>query len=348
VVFEHMDEQIRIVSDDRRYRFNWRQVFYRIRPIVKNTLGAGLEWTYFSQTLATAWEEEHGEERTAYRDPRGTFYVPHGGEDFPLGTLQVERFQRPPWQFNKVLYVEKEGFFEALKADGWPERHDCALLTSKGQPTRAARDIIDLIGESDEPVQVFCLHDSDAAGTMIFQSLQSETRARPRRNIKIINLGLDPGEARALADEGLVEIEEVSYQKRQPIAAYVDEDSGEWLQSHRVELNVFTTRRFIEWLDEKMEPFEGKIIPPDPVLVERLEDRVREQLRRSIVGRVLAEARVDDQVQQAMAGLSARLADEAAGLPGLVKRELGDDPQSYWADVVDARAEQVTEEDADE
>ena len=37
--------------------------------------------------------------------------------------------------------VEKEGYFEALKADGWNKRHDCALLTSKGQPTDAARDL---------------------------------------------------------------------------------------------------------------------------------------------------------------------------------------------------------------
>jgi hypothetical protein len=349
VVFANMEEQIRIVSDDRRYRFQWRQVFYRMRPIVKGALGVELDGSYFSQTLVTAWEAERGgEERMAYRDPRGTFYVPHSRDSFPLGTLQVEHFQRPEWQFNKVLYLEKEGFFEALKADGWPERHDCALMTSKGQPTRAARDIIDLIGETDEPVWVFCLHDSDAAGTMIFQSLREETKARPRRNVEIINLGLDPWEAVELAERGIVEVEDVSFDTKQSVAGYVDGKWAHWLQSHRVELNAFTTPRFFEWLDGKMAAFAGKLIPPDPVLVERLTDRVREQLRESIVERVLSKARVDDRVQEAMAGISARLADEAAGLPGLVKRELGDDPQSYWADVVDARAEQVTEEDADE
>src|SRR5512135_3361233 len=139
---------------------------YRIRPIVKEQLGEDLDWRYFSQTLVTDYEEEHGEEPLAYRDPRGTFYEPHGGQEFPLGTLQVEKYRRSSWRFNKLLYLEKEGFFEALKADGWPERHDCALVTSKGQPTRAARDIIDLLSETDEPIRVFCLHDSDAAGTL--------------------------------------------------------------------------------------------------------------------------------------------------------------------------------------
>jgi hypothetical protein len=203
VVFADMEQQIVIVSDERRYRFAWRQVFYRLRPIVKHQIDVNLGWNYFSQKLVTEDEELYGEQRYAYRDPRGTFYHPHIGEDIPLGTLQVERYRRPEWAFGKILFIEKEGFFEALKAIRWPERHDCALMTSKGQPTRAARDLIDLIGETTEPVQVFCLHDADAAGTKIFQTLQEETRARPRRNVEIIDLGLNPVEARELVSEGL-------------------------------------------------------------------------------------------------------------------------------------------------
>jgi hypothetical protein len=344
VVFIHMEAQIKIVSDNRRYRFNWRQVFYRIRPIIKDTLGEDLDWGYFSQTLVTDYEREHGEERMAYRDPRGTFYAPHGGESFPLGTLQVEEFRRPTWQFNKVLYVEKEGFFEALKANGWPERHDCALISSKGQPTRAARDIIDLIGESDEPVQVFCLHDADAAGTLIFHSLQEETRARPRRNVEIVNLGLDPWEAVELAEAGIVEIENVAHDKRQGVADYVDPKWAQWLQSHRVELNAFTTPEFIAWLNGKMAAFSGKVVPPAPILVERLDDQVRQRLHESIVERVLSEARVDDRVDEALASLSAKLAEVAADLPSQVDDDLQEDSQRHWADVVDEFAESIAEE----
>jgi hypothetical protein len=343
VVFAHMEEQIRIVSDDRRYRFGWRQVFYRLRPIVEKAIGERLNWDYFSQTLVTAYEEQHGEERNAYRDPRGTFYSPHGGESFPLGTLQVEQFRRPAWRLNKVLFLEKEGFFEALKADGWPERHDCALMTSKGQPTRAARDIIDLIGESDEPVWVFCLHDSDAAGTMIFQSLQEETRARPRRNVEIVNLGLDPWEAVELAEQGLVEIEDVSYKTRQGVASYAEAEWGEWLQTHRVELNALTTPQFIEWLDRKMAEHPGKLIPPDSVLNGRLDEQVRQRLREAIVARVLAEAHIDDRVDEAVSGLSAELAGVVAELSGRVREELQDDPQMHWAHTVDDLAETLAE-----
>ena len=43
------------------------------------------------------------------------------------------------------------------------ERHDCAVMSSKGFSTRAARDLIDKLVEHDEPVEVFCAHDADAA-----------------------------------------------------------------------------------------------------------------------------------------------------------------------------------------
>ena len=111
-----------------------------MRPIIAKMLEKDLGWDYFSQTLTQEYEELYGDESQAYRDPRGTFYHPHSRDSFPLGTLQVEKYRRPEWRFNKVLFIEKEGFFEALKADGWPERHDCALMTSKGQPS-APREI---------------------------------------------------------------------------------------------------------------------------------------------------------------------------------------------------------------
>jgi hypothetical protein len=238
--------------------------------------------------------------------------------------------------------VEKEGFFEALKADGWPERHDCALMTAKGQPTRAARDIIDLIGESNEPVQVFCLHDCDAAGTMVFQTLQEETRARPRRTVEIVNLGLDPSEVAKLVERGLVEIENVTYKERQPVAAYVSEDDEKWLQTHRVELNAFTMPQFLEWLDMKMADFAGKVRPPVPVMVTRLNDQVRQQLRDSIVASVLSEARIEDRVNEAVTAMSGRIAGVVAELPARVSEDLRSNSRRHWAHVVDDLARQVT------
>src|SRR5215217_5431514 len=104
--------------------------------------------------IITAYEAEKGEVPGMYREPRGSIHHPHTGETIPLGTLNVESYERPAWLFNKVVYIEKEGFAEALKDVRWAERHDCMLMSSKGFPGRAARDLVDHLAEHDEPVTV--------------------------------------------------------------------------------------------------------------------------------------------------------------------------------------------------
>ena len=99
------------------------------------------------KAILTDHEKENGEIPGMYREPRGSIYHPHRDDDIPLGTLTVEEYERPVWTFNKLVYIEKEGFSEALKDNGWPERHDCALLSSKGFTTRAARDLVDKLAE---------------------------------------------------------------------------------------------------------------------------------------------------------------------------------------------------------
>ena len=152
VVLAHLEDAIAKASGDGAYRFSPRQVFYVIRPLVREAVGAELQWGNF-ETIIGDYELAQGEVTGMYRDPRGTLYHPHPRDSIPLGTLQVERYQRPEWTFNKILFIEKEGFFEALKEAAWPERHDCALLTSKGQPTRAARDFSTC---SARPARRFC------------------------------------------------------------------------------------------------------------------------------------------------------------------------------------------------
>ena len=44
----------------------------------------------------------------------------------------VEKYERPAWTFNKLVYIEKEGVYEALKDVRWAERHDCARDVVEG------------------------------------------------------------------------------------------------------------------------------------------------------------------------------------------------------------------------
>ncbi len=225
--------------------------------------------------------------------------------------MAVETYERPKWTFNKILYCEKEGFFPILQDANWPERHDCALLTSKGQATKAAKDIIDLLGETEEDILFFVIHDADAYGTVIVQALQEATRSRPGRRVKIINLGLEPEEGIAM---GLpVEVVKPG-KKRKPVGRYVSEGWAKWLQTNRIELNAMTTPAFIVWLDQKMaEHSQGKVVPPPAVMPDFLAESVRRQLEASIRDRILREANLAGQVQAAMATLESDLRSRVDG-----------------------------------
>jgi DNA topoisomerase 6 subunit A-like protein len=289
-------------------------------------------------SILTDFEAENGEIPPMYREPRGSITHPHRDETITLGTLMVEEYERPIWTFNKLLYIEKEGAQEALKQNRWLERHDCAVLSSKGFSTRAARDLIDKLAEHDEPVDVFCAHDADAYGTVIYQTLQEATRARGARKIRIINLGLDLWEAFEMG----LEVETLEVPERvKPVADYVrDREDGDywedWLQTHRVELNAMTTPQLIEWLDQKMAEFgSGKLIPPAHVLEQELTERIESKVRDAITERILPEARRDDQVAAAVARIKlpngAKLAREIAKL---FKRQ----PDLEWRDHIEAVA----------
>jgi hypothetical protein len=322
VVLDNLDDVLAEVSGDGEFRFNARQLFYGLRPIVMQETGEELKIGNFTGII-TDYEDEFGEIEGMYREPRGSITHPHRKETITLGTLMVEEYERPEWTFNKLAYIEKEGANEALKDNGWLERHDCALMSSKGFSTRAARDLIDKLAEHDEPITVYAVTDADAYGSMIQQTLQEATKARGARKINIINLGLYPWEAIAMG----LEVETVKPKEnkngepqRKPVADFVKaaDASGEhgtapngdpweeWLQTHRVELNAMTTPQFIAWLDGKMAAHAketkqpDKLVPPEEVIAAELEQRIESKMRARVTERILREARVEDQIATAL------------------------------------------------
>jgi hypothetical protein len=337
IVLDNLDEVIADVSGEEGYRFNARQLFYALRPIVMNEIGEELKIGNFTNII-TDYESEVGEIEKMYREPRGSITHPHRDETITLGTLMVEDYERPAWTFNKIAYIEKEGSNEALKAVGWLERHDCAVISSKGYSTRAAKDLIDKLVEHDEPVDVFCVHDADAYGTMIYQTLQEATKARGARKIKIVNFGLEPWEA---VDMGL-EVETVEEGKRRKaVADYVlEREDGEyweeWLQTHRVELNAMTTPQFIAWLDRKMaEHGSGKLIPPADVLEAELAERIKNKVRAHLTEQILREAGLERRVAATIAAIKT---PKAATLAKEIKRLFKREPDREWRDHIEAAA----------
>jgi hypothetical protein len=342
IVLDNLDAVIADVSGDACYRFGERQLLYRLRKIVKDETGKELKEANF-KAIITDYEAEHGEIPGMYREPRGTIYHPHRGDTITLGTLMVEDYDRPVWTFNKLVYVEKEGFSEALKDERWAERHDCALMSSKGFTTRAARDLVDKLAEHDEPVTVFCVHDADASGGLIYQTFQQETKARGARKIQIVNLGLEPWEALAMG----LEVETVEQgERRKPIADYVreredmpsdyledaDGDWEDWLQTHRIELNAMTTPAFIDWLDGKLASYQ-KLIPPPDVLDAELLHQIDAKARAQLTARILREAGFEDRVAAAIAATKKPAAD---AITRGIERLFGQQPNQEWRDHIKA------------
>ena len=329
-VLKNLDAAVEKASGGGVYAFNERQIYYVVRELVKEQTGEELKAQNFSK-IVTDYESETGEIPGMYREPRGSLLHPHSNKgQVALGTLMVQDYERPHWTFNKILYIEKEGFTQALQAANWPERHDCAIMSSKGFTTRAVRDLVDKLAEHDEPVTVFCVHDADAFGTMIYQTFQEATRARGSRKIQIVNLGLEPEEA---LKNGLSVESGLSGDRHKAIADYVPEEWRDWLQTNRVELNAMTMPQFISWLDDKMiEHGDGKLIPPVDVLIEDLDHRIEQKIREAVKERILRDARFEEQVASAVEAITRPSGPElTSGIEHLFEEE----QERSWRDHIE-------------
>ena len=309
-------------------------VMYRFLPRYFTALEPDALADLFVADIETA---RGGDLPGIYRDARGQLYHPHTGETIPLGTMSVEGYERPKLTFNKILYIEKGGFFPLLIENKWPERHDCALVTSQGFASKAAKDVLDLLGDGQEEIEFFCIHDADGPGTGIYQALQEATRSRPGRRVKIINLGLEPAEGRGMG----LEVETFERKKGEvPVAKYVGESDRAWLQDHRIELNSMTSPQFLSWLSRKFKEratIAAKIVPDPAVLAAHAEELARDRVRRKLVAELLAkhEAQIRADVDERVAALD--LAPQVDD----INHRLAKSPEKSWRTAV---GERVAEE----
>jgi len=337
------------LSENGKIAFGQRNLLYGIRPGVEEARrGKKIDYDYFCRIL-TDYENEKGDIPNLVRDSRGSINDTRG--ETPLGTTPVAIYEREPWLFHKVLFCEKEDHKQILLQVGWPQRHDCAVISSKGFASRAARDWIDKVADTGEPVIVFCIHDADAAGTMIAQTLQEATRARGRRRIEIVDVGLQPWVAREMG----LPIENVSYEKPQPVADYVksrpDGPCWEaWLQTHRIELNAMSPRQMIDWITAHVEAHgELKLVPPPDVAEQRLYRHIEMEIERQETERVLAEAhaRIRAETQRRVAEVRARLPDGDV-MVGDLREAVARERERHWSQVVDRFAVRVAQASAEE
>ena len=348
VVLQNLDIAIDKASGQGQYRYSLRQLYYVLRPFVMEATQRELKYQNFN-TIITDYEFETGRDLPGvYRDERGTLLHPHTHEEIKLGTKNVERYHRPVFNFNKILYSEKEGFFEILKDAGFCEKHDCALLTSKGFASRAARDVIDLLAETEEELLFFCIHDADISGTLIYQALQGATKARPERKVKIINLGLEPWQGLAMN----LEVESLERSSKKTPAQYVlDYDTTtdtpkpykfegqmmtrweDWLKEYRIELNAMDTPTFIQWLDAQISKYDnGKVVPDESYLKttaeQDLEATLKSRIRAEILKKMDIERLVVERLAKEFPELLAKV--NRLDLETQVKQKLENTPKNSW------------------
>ncbi len=164
------------------------------------------------------------------------------------------------------------------------------------------------------------------------------TAARKGRKVNVINLGLEPSDALQIG----LDVEKVDRKGKVAVADYVPIVWSEWLQTNRVELNAMTTPQFIEWLDHKMEESgNGKLIPPNRVMMNKLKEFATEKIEGRVRDRILREAGFDNQVLEATSRINPLLEKESGLLRGIVIDNLKKVPENQWSKPVENFAIEV-------
>ena len=283
---EVMEECYMKVSDNGTLPATARQIFYVARPLIEEQTDKPLGYAYFSQTLLPNYVNENAPDWDVVYDDRGHFMEPHNKRVIGLGTLNVRAylsrvedleldeadFSRatiktygPDGSFGAVLYVEKEGFMPLFKRVKLAKRYDIAIMSSKGMSVTAARVLVDdICGTGNVPLLV--LHDCDAAGMIIKDTLENDTRRYSYKGApKVIDIGLnyeDIGHLSPEAANSNISDERLS-------ECGLSSAAITFLSGQRVELNAMTSRQLVDFVEGKLkEHCIGKVIPDKDTLAE--------------------------------------------------------------------------------
>jgi hypothetical protein len=153
-----------------------------------------LEYDYFANRIIPDYERAYGEIEGLIRDVRGHLHEVHTMNDaHELGTEFVQTFEPPPYYYDKVLYVEKEGIAQGLVDEGLGERFDLAVIATKGYRTEAPGNLLHRF--SEERYQVFILHDCDVDGFSILANLRDGNMRVEGLAGKVVDLGMGLADA---------------------------------------------------------------------------------------------------------------------------------------------------------
>jgi hypothetical protein len=286
-----MEEAYMKASDNNTLPATARQVFYVARPLLQDRTEKPLIYSYFSQTLLPNYIKKHDKaaDWDVVYDDRGHFVEPHTKRVVGLGTLNVRHYLSrvspmtmreagfnpavietygPDGSFGALLYVEKEGFMPLFERVRLAERFDIGIMSSKGMSVTAARTLAEGIC-SVHGIPLLTLHDFDRPGIIIKDTLENDTkRFSYGKAPQVIDLGLNLEDVDDLDPEDFDS--KISDERLEQ--AGVDQDTIDFLDGQRVELNALTSRQLVDFVEGKLKQHGiGKVIPDDDTLAEAYE-----------------------------------------------------------------------------
>ena len=282
-VREILPEAIKQASEG-NMRFTVRQLFYAVRelylkrfpnePFFKN-------YDSFTQDFLPAYEKKYGKIPGMIREKRGNYCArnEYGIEDVEVDdTLVLDGFNKGV--SDKILVVEKAGFYRMLVENRFPERFDINVICLQGYSTEAGRRILKSL--EDYGFQIFVLHDYDVNGVLIHETLTRPTKRRDVFLNNVIDLGFNWDDVKEFLNNGLTpEPVKLSKQDASKLEGMlqrgiISEEEYEFLKRYRVELNALTPKQFLEWLRNKFERFGiWKVIPTEEQLRNKVKNRIK-------------------------------------------------------------------------
>lgn len=302
-----------------------------------------LEYGYFSAQVIPSYEQEYGEIEGLIREPRGHLHEAHTADEEAqeIGTEFVSDFLPPDYYYDKVLYVEKHGIAQGLIDQDLGERHDMAIVASKGYGTEANRELLQMF--DDEGYQVFVLHDCDIDGYGILANLRNGNERMPGLAVEAIDLGISLDDARAF-DPPLIG-EEATRQKAIPSGTVdqltdaehemfvgIPRNKKVW-EYQRYELNEIPSHARLPFVERRLvaNGVWPKVIAPDDYLAE-----TAFRMRDSDIGfevRMAVDEIVDTDaiVEALLPRFRSRYGiEDPAALRGEIVDAFGRSPRSSW------------------
>jgi len=324
-----------------------RQLYYVMRRLLQEEGCTEDLSDAYHRTILEKYEQEIGE-RLCYRKAVGDMIEPHSTcptcrmpKGCNLGTQAVEHYTVPKDRFNKILYVEKAGFMQQLLAVDIHNRFDIAIASGAGFSPQAAKELFAKI-EQQIPATVYVLHDADIAGLEIARTLGKEL-VHENYSVSVEDLGLRPAEAMGLglASETVEITAEPSWELKQSVSRkelawllgndiraerYWKRKRKVLYQGKRVELNSFTPREFIAWIEGKLGKLPGKIIPEKKVVTQEVSRQYRDALRKHVTQSLLSQFDLDTFVSSLPCFTGATAAQ--------IRKKLKDGPGQNWQGVI--------------